>query len=151
MDRAETPEHEQFMRRCIELARVAQRQGNTPVGSIVVLGGEVVSEGIESLPAGDDITGHAEVLACQAAVSNTGSKDLSDAALYSTAEPCYMCSFAIRQSGIALVVYGVDTPDIGGVTSIHPILTDPCLSSWRPAPRILSGILRRECRQLRND
>ena len=143
-------EHERFMRRCIELAQIALSQHNTPVGSIVVLNGEIVGEGIESLPVGNNITGHAEILACQAAVDRTGSKLLTDALLYSTAEPCFMCSFAIRQSCIALVAYGVDTPDIGGVTSSHAILTDPALSSWKPAPHIVAGVLRSECEQLRS-
>lgn len=143
-------EHERFMRRCIELAEVAHGRNNTPVGSVVVLSGEIVGEGIEGLPGGNNITSHAEILACQAAVDRTGIKLLSDTLLYSTAEPCFMCSYAIRQSGIALVAYGVETPDVGGVTSSHAILTDPELSSWNPAPRTLAGILKSECEQLRS-
>ena len=123
---------------------------NTPVGSVVVLDGRIVGEGIESLPTGDDITGHAEILACQAAVDKTGSKLLTGATLYSTAEPCFMCSYAIRSATISLVVYGSDTPDIGGVTSAHPILIDDRLSPWRPAPLILNGVLLDECMALRN-
>jgi tRNA(adenine34) deaminase len=145
----ETVEHERFIRRCIELAEVARSQNNTPVGSIVVLKGEVIGEGIEELPSGNNITGHAEILACQAAVDRTGNKLLTGAVLYSTAEPCFMCSYAIRQTGIAIVVYGVDTPTIGGVTSSHAILIDPRLSSWKPAPRVVAGVLRNECMKLR--
>ena len=139
--------HEQFMRRCIELARVARSRGNTPVGSIVVLSGKIVGEGMESLPAGDDITGHAEILACQASVTNTGSKDLRHAALYSTAEPCFMCSYAIRQCDVSLVVFGVETPQIGGVTGEFPVLT-AALSKLGPPPRIVGGVLEEECRGL---
>ena len=145
-----TEEHEQFMRRCIELARIAHSQGNTPVGSVVVIDEEIVGEGIEALPAGNDVTGHAEVLACQAAVNRIGKRLLDGAALYSTAEPCFMCSYVIRQCGISLVVYGKDTPKIGGVTSMLPILTDARLTSWMPAPVTLSGILRDECELLRS-
>lgn len=140
--------HEQYMRRCIELAEIAHKHQNTPVGSIVVFDRQIVGEGIEALPKGNDITGHAEVLACQAAIDKLGNKSLAGATLYSTAEPCFMCSYVIRSAAISLVVYGSKTPEIGGATSIHPILTDERLSGWRPAPSILAGVLENECLSL---
>lgn len=148
-DLAGIAEHERYMRRCIQLAKVAQSRGNTPVGSVVVVEGDIVGEGIEELPTGTSITGHAELIACQSAVNQTGAWLLDGATLYTTAEPCYMCSYVIRQCRIALVVYGIETPDIGGVTSIHPILTDADLSRWRPAVRVLDGVLQMECQKLR--
>jgi tRNA(adenine34) deaminase len=75
MSRA-TTDHEHCMRRCLELAAVARSQGNTPVGSVVVLGGAVIGEGVETLPSGGSLTGHAELIACQSAIDNTGRKDL---------------------------------------------------------------------------
>lgn len=141
-------EHERFMKRCIELARFALRQCNTPVGSLIVIDGEIVGEGVEGLPAGSDLTAHAEVIACQQAVDSVGSMQLNGAILYSTAEPCYMCSYVIRQCGISLVVFGKDTPSIGGVTSSMPILTSSQFKNWMPPPEVLSGILQRECEQL---
>lgn len=141
--------HESFMRRCLELAAMARGQGNTPVGSVVVLDGAIIGEGIETLPVGTAITGHAEVLACQAAVDASGRKSLAGAVLYTTAEPCFMCGYAIRQLRIGLVVYGKETPQIGAVTSVHPILTDPALDGWRPAPAVIGGVLRDECERLK--
>jgi len=141
-------EHDRFMRRCLELARTAGSQNNTPVGSLVVIGGEVVGEGVEGIPTGSDLTAHAEVIACQQAVDSVDSKQLNGAILYSTAEPCFMCSYVIRQCGISLVVFGKDTPDIGGVTSNLPILTYTQFENWLPPPEILSGILQNECEQL---
>ena len=147
-DDASVEQHERFMHRCIELATIARSRGNTPVGSVVVIDAEVVGEGIEDLPRGLGITGHAEILACQQAVDKIGSRSLAGATLYTTAEPCFMCSYVIRQCGISLVVYGLATPTIGGVTSSHPILTDPSLSDWSPAPHTLGGVLRSECERL---
>lgn len=140
---------EGLMRRCLELAAVARGRGDTPVGSVVALEGEIIGEAAETLPTGTSATGHAEVLACQDALDRTGRRDLAGAALYTTAEPCFMCSFVIRQLRVGLVVYGVETPRIGGVTSGHPILTDPALDAWRPAPRVLGGVLRDDCERLR--
>jgi tRNA(adenine34) deaminase len=114
-----------------------------------VLDGAIIGEGIETLPSGTSITGHAETLACQAAIDATGRKDLAGAALYTTAEPCFMCGYAIRQLRIGLVVYGKDTPVIGAVTSIHPIGTDPALDGWRPAPTVIGGVLLEECQRLK--
>jgi len=103
----------------------------------------------ETLPKGSSITGHAEILACQAALDATGRRDLAGAVLYTTAEPCIMCAYAIRHLRIALVVYGIEAPIIGGITSIHPILTDPALDDWRPAPAVIGGVMREECEQLK--
>lgn len=144
-----TQEHERYMARCIELARLAKSRGDTPVGSVVVRDGEIIGEGSESLPAGHLVVGHAEVLACQQAVDRWGRPDRSGADLYTTAEPCFMCSYVIRNARISRVVYGLATPWIGGVTSRHPILVDPSLASWRPAPEVVAGILADECRRLR--
>ena len=67
-------DHEQYMRRCIELAQIAQSRKNTPVGSVVVIDEVIVGEGIEEVPAETNVTGHAEVLARQSAVHQTGNK-----------------------------------------------------------------------------
>jgi tRNA(adenine34) deaminase len=142
-------DHEHFMRRCLELAAEAREQGNAPVGSVVVLDGAIIGEGIETLPTGTSITGHAETLACQAALDATGHKDLAGAVLYTTAEPCFMCAYVIRQLRIGLVVYGKEAPVIGAVTSIHPILTDPALDGWQPAPAVIGGVLREECERMK--
>lgn len=141
-------DHAVFMRRCLDLAEDARRGGNTPVGSVVVMGGEIVGEAGETLPAGASITGHAEVLACQAALDRDGRRDLAGAVLYTTAEPCFMCSFVIRKLRVAQVVFGVETPLIGGATSSHPILTDPALNPWRTAPLVAGGVLRDDCERL---
>jgi tRNA(adenine34) deaminase len=149
MDETTRPGHEEFMRRCLELARDARSRGDTPVGSVVVLDGEILGEASEALPSGTSVTGHAEVLACQDALDRTKRRDLAGAILYTTAEPCLMCSYVIRQLRIALVVYGVETPMIGGVTSGHPILTDPSLDRWRTAPAVLGGLLMGDCARLK--
>jgi tRNA(adenine34) deaminase len=142
-------DHERFMRRCLDLAAMARDRGNTPVGSVVVVDGTIIGEGAETLPMGPSITGHAEIIACQAALDATGRRDLRGAVLYTTAEPCFMCAYAIRHLRVGLVVYGTETPVIGGVTSIHPILSDPALESWRPAPAVIGGVMREECERLK--
>ena len=140
--------HEEFMRRCIQLARQAKSQGNTAVGSVVVFGGRIVGEDVEQLTAGNILTGHAEVLACQQAIETLKVRSLEKVILYSTAEPCFMCSYVIRHCRIAMVVYGTETAMIGGTTSLFPILTAFGLNAWKPAPQVFGGVLADECPRL---
>jgi len=140
--------HEEFMRHCIQLARRAKEQGNAAVGSVVIFGGKIVGEGVEQLPAGNILTGHAELLACQQAIETLKVRSLQKAILYTTAEPCFMCSYVIRQCRIAQVVYGSETPMIGGITSSFPILTALGLNGWQPAPQVIGGVLAEECLRL---
>lgn len=138
-------DHESYMRRCLELAKEAGDRGDTPVGSLVVLDGQVVGQASERLPTGRLVAGHAEILALQQAIDATGKPDLSGGTLYTTAEPCFMCSYAIRQARLSQVIFGSATPWIGGITSSHPILTSTDLNPWRPAPEVIGGLLEDEC------
>ena len=143
--------HEEFMRRCIQLARQAKAQGNTAVGSVVVFSSKIVGEGIEQMPTGNILAGHAEVLACQQAIETLKVRSLEKAILYSTAEPCFMCSYVIREFRIAKFVYGSETAMTGGITSPFPILTALGLNARKPAPQVIGSILAEECRRLHSD
>lgn len=138
-----------YMQRCIELARVAQQGGETPVGALIVHEGVVIAEGIESVKSRLEITAHAELEAIRIACQTLKSLDLSGCVLYTTAEPCWMCSYAIRQTGIAEVVIGTPVPEVGGVTSSHPILADRQIVRWPAPPRIVWSEMRGDCEAMR--
>jgi tRNA(adenine34) deaminase len=97
----ETDTH--FMERCKALAAIAADRGESPVGSVVVLGDDIIAEGIEAGKSRQDVTFHAEVEAVREAVRKHG-KDLSAATLYTTHEPCILCSYVIRPHRIGRVV-----------------------------------------------
>jgi len=137
--------HETYMRRAIAYARVALTNGDTPVGSLVVREGKVIAEGVESVKKKMDISAHAELISIRNACFALGTFDLSGCVLYTTAEPCFMCSYAVRQTHISKVVIGRPTTSTGGISSRHPILTDPWISIWEQPPDIVSGILEAEC------
>lgn len=143
------PMHEVFMRHCIELAQQARAQGNTPVGALVTLNEQVIAKAREQVPAGLDVTGHAEILAVRRACDTQQSSDLSSCTLYSTAEPCWMCSYAIRETGIRRVVFGARTPDVGGVSTRYPLLSDHLIAVWSNPPEIITGVLEADCEALR--
>ena len=121
--------------RCDALARIAASQQETPVGSVVVLDDAIIGEGVEAARATQDVTCHAEVEAIRAAVATHG-RDLSAATLYSTHEPCLLCSYVIRHHRIARVVIRHAVPDVGGATSRLPVLTCTHVATWGPPPRL---------------
>ena len=59
------------------------------------------------------------------------------ATLYTTHEPCLLCSFASREAGVQRVVIDVPTPDIGGVTSSYPILLADDVPRWTRPPQVV--------------
>ena len=133
------------MRQCIELAKLARQNGDTPVGSIIVRDGNILAEGIEAVKTKFDITAHAEIEAIRRACRTLNSLDLRDCALYTTAEPCWMCSYAIRKTGISRVFIGAAVPQAGGASSHYPILTDSAISRWPTVPDVSFGVLREAC------
>ncbi len=136
------------MRRCIELARLALDAGDVPVGALVVRDDRVIGEGYERTRARLDPAAHAEVEALRAACATLDTLDLSGATLYTTVEPCVLCSYAVRQTRVQRVVYGVKTGSLGGVTGPLALLTDASSFAGREPPSVTAGVLAGECEQL---
>jgi len=110
------------MERAFALAEAAERQGEVPVGAIIVRDGEVLGEGWNR-PIGEaDPTAHAEVVALRAAASKLGNYRLTGATLYVTLEPCAMCSGAIIHARLARVVFGAFDPRTGAAGSVLEVL-----------------------------
>lgn len=125
-----------MMARCRELAAEAKRAGNHGVGSLVAVGEEILAEAGEQTPAGEVAFAHAELLAVQGALQAAGARHLPGATLYSTHEPCLLCSYAIRAARIGRVVVEQAVAAIGGVTSRYPILTADDVGAWGPPPTV---------------
>ncbi|SIO05907.1 nucleoside deaminase [Chitinophaga niabensis] len=130
-------EHSIFMRRCMELAEIARQRGDSPVGSVLVLDGQIIAEGIEGGKTHRDITYHAEIEAIRQATEKLSSQDLSACTMYTTHEPCIMCSYVIRHTRISSVVMAITTGDIGGSSSAYPLLKDITIKKWGPPPELI--------------
>jgi tRNA(adenine34) deaminase len=139
------------MRRCIELARRAIESGDSPVGSLIVDGDELVSEGVEAVRARCDATAHAEMEALRAAFGRRRSRDLTGATLYTSVEPCIMCAYAIRLARITVVVSGARAGDGEQAVSGHLVLTDERVAPNRPPPLVIRDVLEQECRSVRDE
>lgn len=79
-------EDSHFIKRCEALAAITAERGEAPVGSIVVLDGEIIGNGVEAGKSRQDITFHAEIEAIREAVKAFG-KDLSAATLKTNVLP----------------------------------------------------------------
>lgn len=110
-------EDELFMHRAIELALLAEQEGNLPVGAVISLDGEVVAEGRSAIWVPKfDATRHAEIEALRA-VSADLWKSSGEMSLYTTLEPCLMCFGSILLHGIGRVVFG-SSDSYGGASSV---------------------------------
>jgi tRNA(adenine34) deaminase len=126
----------------------AKANGESPVGSIIVMGTEIIGRGIECNKQHNDITFHAEIEAIRRATEQLKNQDLSSCTMYTTHEPCIMCSYVIRQTKIKVIVMGLTNKDVGGANSRYAILTDTSIAKWRKPPTIITGILEDECTKL---
>ncbi|MCO5248132.1 MAG: nucleoside deaminase [Chitinophagales bacterium] len=127
-----------YINRCNAIGLKATEKGNPPVGALVVKGGQIIAEAEDAGRSKNDITCHAEIEAIRMAVKSLKTNDLSDCTLYSSHEPCIMCSYSIRFYRINKVVYGEKIDFLGGISSSMPLLTtDKVPKHWSQAPEIV--------------
>src|SRR4051794_1860333 len=134
-----------MMARCIALARASARQGELPFAALVCQDGVVIAEASNRVARDGDVTRHAELLAVSEAQRKLKSKRLKGCTLYSVVEPCAMCAFPIRETGISHVVFSLKSPVMGGFTR-WSVLTDPQLARTMPVffsqpPEVVCGLL----------
>jgi tRNA(adenine34) deaminase len=123
---AEARDHA-MMTRCIELSKAASKAGEYPYAAVICRGDTIVTETINQVTHDGDVTRHAEVVAISQAQKLLGTVSLDDCEIYTNAEPCAFCSYAIRESRIRRVVYGLSSPHMGGVSKWN-VLGDADLS-----------------------
>ncbi|KAF2336975.1 nucleoside deaminase [Flavobacterium daemonense] len=141
-------EFQHYMHQCLELAKTALKAGNPPVGALIVIDGKIIGTGIESGKSTGDITNHAEILAVRDAVKNGFSDKLHLAKMYTTHEPCIMCSYMIRHHKIAEIIFGIAVPNVGGFTSNYKILSAEDVPKWGNKPTIIGNVCEADCQKL---
>ncbi|OJJ15203.1 hypothetical protein BKI52_39760 [marine bacterium AO1-C] len=139
---------EKYMRKSIELGQQALQEGNAPVGSVIVHQNKIIGQGIEAGKTANDVTYHAEILAVRDAIKNGYQDLLKDATMYTTHEPCIMCSYVIRHHKIPQIVYGLPVDFIGGHSSQFGVLNTEEVPNWGHKPVTIGGVLLEECAQL---
>ena len=134
---------DRLIKRSIALAQEAFQHGDSPFGALVARGDDIIVESTNDIKLQNDITAHAEILAIRQTQKIIGHSDLSEFTLYSSSEPCPMCSFMIREAKFRKVVFSLRSPYYGGLSKWN-ILTDPELEQFPPyfsgVPEIIAGL-----------
>ena len=107
-----------YMEEALSLAREAAREGEVPVGCVIVRDGQIVGRGRNRRETGKTALGHAEIEAIAQACKTLGGWRLWDCTLYVTLEPCPMCAGAIINARIPRVVYGASAAKCGACGSV---------------------------------
>lgn len=140
-------EDEAFMRRAIALG---QQNPGSPIGCVIVVEGRIVGEGHNQVDAGHDPTAHAEIVAIRRACATLQVQQLDGATLYSTLQPCGMCSMASIWTGIERIVFGAGREDVHKMyfEDRHLDTMDFIRDAYRDDMAILGGVLAQDCAAL---
>lgn len=130
------------MREALALAREAAREGDVPVGAVVVRDGVIIARAANRTVRDQDPTAHAEVLALRLAAVAVGSWRLDGCTLYVTLEPCAMCAGAIVLARPERVVFGAWDDKAGMAGSVGDLLRHPRLNH---RPQVRAGVEHESC------
>ncbi|WP_309110235.1 nucleoside deaminase [Saccharothrix sp.] len=138
---------EDLVRSALEVARLAPRTGDVPIGAVVYdPDGVELARACNAREALGDPTAHAEVLALRAAAAAFGDGwRLNGCTLAVTVEPCTMCAGALVLARVARVVFGAWEPRTGAVGSLWDVVRDRRLNH---RPEVVGGVLADECATL---
>lgn len=105
--------------RCVEIAHEAMLAGNHPFGALVAdrEGNVLVACGNDRK---DSRAMHAETKCMMEAGRRYSEEELEGCTLYTTAEPCVMCSGAMYWTGVNRLVYGISEEDLLALTGDNP-------------------------------
>lgn len=117
-------DHIYFMKLALKEAEDALKEGEVPVGAILVVNDKVVSQAHNAREAEFDPTAHAEIIALRKGAEKIKNWRLNNATLYVTKEPCIMCAGAMVNARLGRLVYGCSDIKGGAVQSLYQILSD---------------------------
>lgn len=136
-----------FMDQAIELAKEAAKEGEVPVGAVVVIDGRIVGRGRNRRETDKNALAHAEIEAINEACKTLGGWRLWQCDMYVTLEPCPMCTGAIINSRIKRLVYGASDSKAGSCGSVVNLFSLP----YNHKPEVISGLKQEECVALLSD
>lgn len=108
-----TKNDEHWMRKTIALAKTKGTDpSDTPIAAMIIRNGEILSAETNRVALDNDATAHAEICAFRAAGSSIGDMELRGATLYSTLQPCGMCTMASIWAKVSRIVYGAGRNEV---------------------------------------
>ena len=132
------------MKTALDLAMSAAKNGDVPVGAVVVKDGKIIGRGQNRCQSTNDPTAHAEIEAIREAAKNIGDWRLVGCTLYVTLEPCAMCAGAAVNTRIERVVFGACEEKTGCCGSVCNLFALP----FSGQIKIEAGILEEESKEL---
>ena len=153
------PYDEALLRRSFAIANAAREGGDHPFGCLLADadGNVLMEQGNGFTSEGHDRTAHAERLLASRAAKAYDTAFLQGCTLYTSAEPCAMCSGALYWAGVGRVVFGETEKDLKAQTGAHeenPTLDLPCQVVFEAGQRpteIVGPLLAEEAAQLQAD
>jgi tRNA(Arg) A34 adenosine deaminase TadA len=111
-----TPDDEQFLRRAIALAAHARATGDAPYGSLLVgQGGDVLAEAHNTVLSDADISAHPELKLARWAARELDRETAAGTTMYTSCEPCGMCTGAIERAFLKGVVFAMSGAQLATV------------------------------------
>ena len=140
--------HDQYlMRKAIEFAETALRDGEAPVGAIITdKHDKIIGTGYNQRESKQSPIAHAEIIAIEEAAAFLKTWRLDECTIYVTLEPCLMCAGVIMQTRLKRIVYGAFAEKTGALSSVANVYEH----NFGYTPMVRSGILEDECASLMN-
>ncbi len=132
------------MKEAIKLAKKAGKEGEVPVGAVVVCDGKIAGRGRNRREGKKNALCHAELDAINKACKKLGGWRLHKCDLYVTLEPCPMCTGAIINARIKRLYYGASDPKAGSCGSVVNLFELP----YNHKPEVYADVLKEPCAEL---
>ncbi|GAA1856941.1 nucleoside deaminase [Myceligenerans crystallogenes] len=101
-------EDESLLRRAVEIAAAAVEGGDAPYGSLLAAeDGTILVEAHNTVRRDDDITAHPELKLARWAAQHLDAATAARTTMYTSCQPCEMCTGALARSGLGRVVYAL--------------------------------------------
>ncbi len=139
-------DHQKWMNCALEMAQFALRNGEVPVGCVIVGEGDAIARGCNEVNVSLNATRHAEMVAFDQLLqfSQKHGRSIEEVCgssiLYVTVEPCVMCAYALRLVGLCKVVFGCRNDRFGGCGSVLDVSERPFVVPTRKGDQLLSSL-----------
>jgi tRNA(adenine34) deaminase len=137
--------YELYMAEAIAEAKRGGEEGNEPIGAVAVLDDAMVARDHDRSALDGDPTAHAVLLTLQATARKLGTRRLSEITIFTTHEPCAMCTGALVEARIRALVFAASDPDRGAAGSVIQLARHPSLPHQLS---VISGVRESEALRL---
>lgn len=137
--------YELYMAEAIAEARRGGAEGEELIGAVAVIDDAMIARDHDRSALQDDPTAHAVLLTIQATARKMGMRRLAEVTIFTTHEPCAMCTGALVESRVRSLVFAVPDPDRGAAGSVIDLARDPALTHQLS---VVSGVRESEARRL---